>query len=35
LLDDVVLVGSHVDQFRAGAVGLVLDMLRLHFPVSH
>ena len=30
LLDDVVLVGSHVDQFRACAVGLVLYVLCLH-----
>ena len=33
LLDDVVFVGSHVDHLRAGAVSLVLDMLRLHFPI--
>jgi len=30
LLDDVVLVSSHVDQFRAGAVGFVLYMFCLH-----
>ena len=30
LLDHVVLIGSHVNQFRAGAVSLVLDMFRLH-----
>lgn len=30
LLDDVMFVGSHVDQFRTGALSLILDMFCLH-----
>jgi hypothetical protein len=33
-LDDVVLVGCHVNQFRACAFGLVLYMFSLHIFFS-